>query len=298
MYATRIFKQILMKYYLLFAIISISELVKAQSGDTALLRVKYKIIHIYDTTKPETPGEEVMQLYVGRNNTEFSSYEYETEYAKYHASRWENIGADGVIHRGANYPDNYERKSKMIQYSLGHEGNSFSVYNLVYQLYFGYPFDLPKIKWDITEETKTIQNLRCQKANAWVKGRFYEAWFAPELSFSSGPWKLNGLPGLILEASDAKQHVQFRFISLENVSKESHIIQLPPKVIKTSYEKFTALMEAVKLNPWILAKFNGATDEMSERFLKDNEELIAKVKMNNKQKTVITINNPVELTNK
>ncbi len=288
-----------MKYYFLFVVISICTLVSAQTtADTALLRVKYKIIHMYDTTKPETPGEEVMQLYVGKNATEFSSYEFEVEYAKYHASRWENIGPDGVIHRGANYPDNYERKSKMIQYNFGNDGKGFSAYNLVYQLYFGYPFDLPKIKWDILEDTRIIQNMRCQKATAWVKGRLYEAWFAPELSFSAGPWKLYGLPGLIVEASDMKKQVQFRFVSLENVRAEHHLIQLPPKVVKTTYAKFTALMEAAKLNPWVLAKFNGATDEMSDRFLKDNEEMIAKIKMNNKQKPVISINNPVELSDK
>jgi GLPGLI family protein len=74
---------------------------------------------------------------------------------------------------------------------------------------------LPDIKWSISEETKTIGNLLCQKAVGNFRGRTYTAWFALKIPISDGPWKLCGLPGLIIEATDEKNHIRFEFQSIE-----------------------------------------------------------------------------------
>lgn len=66
-----------------------------------------------------------------------------------------------------------------------------------------------KIKWDIINEYKTISDFKTQKAIGLFRGRKYIAWFTNEIPIQYGPWKLNGLPGLILSVSDNKNEVMF-----------------------------------------------------------------------------------------
>lgn len=266
-----------------------------QENDRGMVLVKYKMTHIYDTTKPETPGEEIMQLRVSKTVSEFSSYEFESEYNKYDKARYAIKQPDGTMSYGSNYPENYVRKSRILQYNYFTGQKSFWVYNSVYRFFISYEFDMPETTWTITDEKKIIDSIPCQKATAWVKGRLYDAWFAPNLPFSTGPWKLHGLPGLILEAYDQKRQVQFLFVSIENIEDQNRPIQLPSKTMKTSREKFDALMETIKKNPFAMAMVAGGSSEDAERFLKDNADLIAKQKLENAQKQSIIVNNPVEL---
>jgi len=74
---------------------------------------------------------------------------------------------------------------------------------------------LPKINWQLESETKIISNLKCYKATGVFRGRKWNAWYSPEIPFSTGPWKLNGLPGLILEAYDEDKKFSFVATSIK-----------------------------------------------------------------------------------
>lgn len=65
-----------------------------------------------------------------------------------------------------------------------------------------YEEDWEKPDWSISDESKEILGYQCFKATADYRGRRWTAWFAPEIPIQDGPWKLCGLPGLILEAGD------------------------------------------------------------------------------------------------
>jgi len=58
------------------------------------------------------------------------------------------------------------------------------------------------INWEISTDSKMIQSFKVYKATTEFRGRKWTAWYSPDLPFPFGPWKLCGLPGLILEASD------------------------------------------------------------------------------------------------
>lgn len=67
------------------------------------------------------------------------------------------------------------------------------------------------LNWKILNEFKFIGSIKTQKAKATFRGRNYIAWFTEKYPIPSGPWKLYGLPGLILEAFDEKREVNFIF---------------------------------------------------------------------------------------
>lgn len=74
-------------------------------------------------------------------------------------------------------------------------------------------------EWEISDSTRTVLGYECIKAVCDYHGRKWEAWFAPEIPVSNGPWKLNGLPGLILSATTDGGEYSFIATGLEQTSK-------------------------------------------------------------------------------
>lgn len=286
-----------MRPLVIFLALVTPQLVSAQVNNPAKLRVKYSFIHVFDTTISDQPKKETMQLLVAKNASKYSSYEFEEQYRKYDSARWQNTDADGTVHRGSNYPANYISKDKMAQYN-SRTHKSTEVYNLVNQLFFGYEFDLPDIKWSITNEKRTISTISCRKAVGVVHGRKYEAWFAPSLVYTDGPWKLHGLPGLILEAYDQKRQVQFLFDGIEDVAAKNIPVMVPDSAFLTDFYKFNALMTTAKINLMVFAPFNRATPAMAEKLYTDNAVYLASLPAGSFPKDKMTVNNPVELDKK
>ena len=59
-----------------------------------------------------------------------------------------------------------------------------------------------EIGWTLGGDTLMVCGYLCYNAHASFGGREWTVWFAPEIAVSEGPWKLRGLPGLILKAED------------------------------------------------------------------------------------------------
>ena len=76
---------------------------------------------------------------------------------------------------------------------------------------------LPDYKWEILEEYDTIGKYQVIKAKTFFRGRTFIAWFTPNIPVGYGPWKLNGLPGLILKMHD-KDHLFLWYIKAINLN--------------------------------------------------------------------------------
>jgi len=86
----------------------------------------------------------------------------------------------------------------------------------------------PKIDWTIHDKTKTIGDFKTQKATASYKGRDYTAWFTTDIALPYGPWKLQGLPGIILEAYDTNKEIYWYFKSLKYPGNFSNLLKPIP----------------------------------------------------------------------
>jgi len=101
----------------------------------------------------------------------------------------------------------------------------------------------PKIDWHITNENKEIGDYLAIKAEARFRGRDYEAWFTPEIPIPAGPWKLFGLPGLILEVTDKeKQYVWYA----TNIKYPADFDSLLLVINEEDIDKEVSLQEALK----------------------------------------------------
>lgn len=65
--------------------------------------------------------------------------------------------------------------------------------------------NLPKMKWIFLKGDKRFNNMNCKKAQTTFRGRTYIAWYTLEIPVAIGPWKFNGLPGLILSVEDSEK---------------------------------------------------------------------------------------------
>jgi GLPGLI family protein len=138
-----------------------------------------------------------------------------------------------------------------------------------------------KINWSLKNEQQNILGYNCQKAVGQFKGREYIVWFTNELPYSFGPWKLNGLPGIILQAEDIKGDVSFKAIGI-NTYQSTIDIKLPDYPKYTTSEELTSAIKAYKDNP--------------DAF-QNNSGINIKLKSSNVKKVERKITNPIELVN-
>jgi GLPGLI family protein len=79
----------------------------------------------------------------------------------------------------------------------------------------------PNFDWKIESETKIILGYTCQKASLHFRGRDYTVYFTIEIPYSDGPWKLSGLPGMILEATSDDKAAAYSMIAEKVELKET-----------------------------------------------------------------------------
>lgn len=92
-------------------------------------------------------------------------------------------------------------------------------YNKFGEDYGYYTEPLNEIQWTIVEDsTATVLGYECVMAESDYHGRHWKAWFTPELPMPFGPWKLHGLPGLILKA-EADGGFSFAATGLEHTDR-------------------------------------------------------------------------------
>jgi len=95
---------------------------------------------------------------------------------------------------------------------------------------FKYEESISKMKWKMLGRDSVIAGYPCQLAETNFRGRTWKAWFTLDIPIPNGPWKLGGLPGLILKATDNTGWYDFDCAGIQNITTP------PVAVPKKNYE--------------------------------------------------------------
>jgi len=284
---------------------------EAQKPDTARVLVHYKFTHVTDTADQAHPHTENMVLVVGKTASVYKSYD-----GMVADQQFRNAYVKAV----ANSPDGHMDINRS---GAGLRPQYFQYPNTQKLLTKDYVFvteylvagPMPAIDWKISDDTATFGGLHCQKATCHFKGRDYAAWFCPDLPVHTGPWKLNGLPGVIVDARDAKNEVIFQFDGVEkavfaevkpivgaNVAEKDvppilrglddnpNIIAPPARAIKATQKEYDKLKAGMQKNPNALSQGAVAVNGAGAQ----GDQVIAKGVPGGPAKNV----NPIELPEK
>ena len=287
----------------------------SQEADKTLAKVKYSFSHIRDTTQKDKPYTENMIMLVGKNASQYTSYD-KIEQTK--LRKKQILEQVKNVQQGSSMEINLSGGRQIISEDYFYFANEKKLYtkeNMISVFLIEEPST--KIDWKISKDTTSFSGVHCQKATARFKGRNWIAWFASELPFQSGPWKLNGLPGLIIEAYDDKKEVQFKFAGLEDVSKEAAPVADAPDpsgvVIKLSSDtdlgnEIKLPSQGVKVTPKEFARLKQAREDDPEGFFNSQKAALG-VNISYRPSTISrgapadvtkksVINNPIELAEK
>lgn len=89
---------------------------------------------------------------------------------------------------------------------------------IVCEDWFRYEEEIPDFGWELTDSVKTILGYECKGARCSFRGRDWTVYYAEDIPVMEGPWKLCGLPGLIMEAQADGDEYSFVCIGIRNNS--------------------------------------------------------------------------------
>ncbi len=113
------------------------------------------------------------------------------------------------------------RKYNLPVLFVGYPDGEVSSFDKVVPNRYFYTEPLPDFGWKLTDDTLTVSGYLCRKAVGKYAGRTWTAWYSEDVAASFGPWKLNGLPGMILRA-DEKEGI-FSLVCVELMQRAAPI---------------------------------------------------------------------------
>ncbi|MEP6465727.1 MAG: GLPGLI family protein [Parafilimonas sp.] len=246
--------------------------------DPAFGKIVYNFSQMRDTNNPSHFYKEEMMLLFSHNSSMYKSYtRIKQDSIREDRINEAQLNGSNEVNMGVFVPTNREQL-----FTFKNLNNRYVEMEFANNKYL-ITQPLEKINWQIKKDTKKIAGYSCQKAACKFKGRNYTAWFSTEIPVSFGPWKLQGLPGLILEAYDDKKQVNFMCETIV-LNEKTTSISLPADATKTNMDNYNRMVKAYTDNP-NSADYNG---------IKISVDPSTRISQQKKFK----INNPIELDDK
>lgn len=156
---------------------------------------------------------------------------------------------DSVFARGGNMGDvmnawdkaGYPRTRLNYQVWKNYPAPGTLTYTDKLLKFFRYSEPITKPEWALLPQDSIIAGCRCQQAETFYFGRHWKVWFTLEIPVHEGPWKLHGLPGLILSAQDSEGLFSFECIQIENIANQ-RLIFPDKKYLQCTKEEYHELI--------------------------------------------------------
>ena len=225
--------------------------------DKVNYRITYQARQVNDTTQsPYIYQQAEMRLDIGNKVTHFYNYS-EVLWTKQVMNMM--LGSNTIDLRRArpvkcmtweflkNYPQEGETT---FQDSWG-----ITIYHCIEKV------EVPN--WELVpDSTASIIGYNCQLAKANFKGRTWYAWYSEDIPISEGPWKLYGLPGLILRAYDSQRQYILNTIGLQDLKgKEDLKYAKPDKAENISQADLTKVKLRDDMGEMLRARDITVSDE-------------------------------------
>ncbi len=234
--------------------------------DVAYLNIHYRQMVREDKLFPEELTETEMVLQIG------------TKIAKY--ANYRRLLSDSIMAEELKRPElsaveivnnSLKRMKKAGDNTVivkNYQEGQYTTQRQIILNRYVYTENKPVFDWKVTSDTLTVLGYPCKKAVCLFRGRHYTAWFAPDIPLMEGPWKFNGLPGLIMKVEDADKDYSFEATALYQVNWASPIYITKMKSdIRTTREKIMQAEKAGANNPEAAIRNSGRVT------MKENESM-------------------------
>ena len=206
---------------LLLASLAIQATAREPVLDRAHMKCLYRYVYTFDTLKNEL-RDDLLILQIGKEVSKcYSYYTFQCDSLQRTpdgAKVWSELFRRAIEKDGIYGDFPHVRMSTYVykNYPTG----QMTITDRISLQDYCYVDSLHTQTWTMGDSTREVLGYTCQQATADFRGRRWTAWFATDIPVSDGPWKLGGLPGLILEAYDEGQQHVFTAVGLERVKDE------------------------------------------------------------------------------
>ncbi|MBW6479874.1 MAG: GLPGLI family protein [Bacteroidales bacterium] len=242
--------------------------------DYSRLEIVYKLTYQQDSTDLNDLRMEYMILLIGNNKSIFLSYN-NMQWDKRYREAVERNQVQELFSSQDRPPAS---RFRYRIYKNFPDGKITTVDHLPGN-HFLYEEYMDQFNWKVTGQRKSILGFAAQKATTYYGGREWVAWFTTDIQLREGPYKFHGLPGLILNISDTKNHYVFEIESIQKTEPSRPINFIQRHYINTERAKF------------LRAKKNFRNEIINRAYSGDNPTQTQITAASN----ILPRNNPIEL---
>lgn len=223
-----------------------------QIVDSTKFRASYEYSYITNPQQSEYAKKDLMYLDIGEKTTKF--------YSRYNQIR-DSVMLEG-IQQGLSPYDILEKNRslkkgvKSVVYKLMTDKKIYVTEGLVNNYCYEEKLSIPN--WKVSQKKKEISGYHCNEATTNYLGRKWTAFFTNEIPLNHGPWKLWGLPGLIVEAFDEDEYFHFLLQGFETFPHKTPLVKIKETTDGKPYAVITK-KEFQELEKLFYADFNEFT---------------------------------------